>query len=470
MDVSPAKTLAFVTLPSTVTGGQLHIFSIGVQTSGTSNWSQYLGNNADSSFNSAETTITPANVGNLKVKWVSTGNKEISDQPIVVNGTVYWGDYNGYIHATNTTTGVDLWKVYLGITIQACGTNGVTSSPNYQVINGVPTILTTGGGNDTFGGGTEYFYALNATTGALIWKTVVGSGSGDFPWASPLVYNGTIYYAMASLGDCPLTRDRIYKINETTGAITATFWTEPPGCTSAGIWGTPSIDSATGILYAATGTQSDCVGQPGDLSVSVIAVNTANMTLVSHWRIPNSQLIEDSDFGSAPTLFSAAINGVITPMVGIANKNGWYYAFNRNNISAGPVWEDQIAIGGTAPYTGGGSISPSSWDGTTLYEASGKATINGQNCNGSLSALNPANGAYLWRVCFTNANGWILGAVMEIPGMLFVNSGNTIQAFTTTGTHLFTYTDSSLYWGPLTVANGRVYDGDLAGNLTVLGL
>jgi hypothetical protein len=482
VNLDPTKVVSFVTLPGTITGGQLHILSLGLQKAAAptnSNWTQYLGNNSDTSYNAAETTITAVNVGGLKPKWNRGGNKGISGGFIELNGSVYWGDYNGVLHDTNINTGVDIWKIALGVTTDSCGGVGVGSTPNYQVINGVPALLVGGGGNDAAGGGNTYVLAINANTGAIIWKTVVGNANaGDTPWSSPLVYKGNVYYAVASFGDCPLTRGVIYKIAETTGAIVDTFWTEPPGCTAGDIWGTPSIDPATGILYTATGTQSSCVGQPGDLSVAVLAINTQvfPMALVGNWRIPNNQLISDSDFGSSPTLFTGTINGVSTPLVGVANKNGWYYTFRRSNISAGPVWEDYIAtnVGNTpAPFDGDGSISPSSWDGTTLYLAGGMTTINGKACNGGLRAVNPSTGAYIWQVCLTNPNGWVLGAVMEIPGVVFVNSGNTVQAFNAaTGAHLFTYTDTAaqFLWGPLTVANSRLYDGDMSGNFFALGL
>ncbi len=39
-------------------------------------------------------------------------------------------------------------------------------------------------------------------------------------------------------------------------------------------------------------------------------------------------------------------------MVGVANKNGKFYAFNRSAINSGPVWKAQIANGGDCPQCG----------------------------------------------------------------------------------------------------------------------
>lgn len=64
------------------------------------------------------------------------------------------------------------------------------------------------------------------------------------------------------------------------------------------------------------------------------------------WQVPSSQLSGDSDFGDTLTLFTATINGVTREMVAVANKNGYYYAFDRTKLSAGPLWSDALATGG----------------------------------------------------------------------------------------------------------------------------
>ena len=474
-----AKTTLKLTLPTQVTGGQLHIFQVGtvpVTAPGATDWSQYLGTNAATSYNAAQSALNANTVADLKLKWETYDHFGVTDQPIVVNGNIYWGDWRGFLHDSDLS-GNDVWKLNVGVTSEFanCQTvpTGIGSSPNYQVINGVPTILIGGGGNAAAGDGSDFLYAINAATGAVIWHTLIGNvAAGDFAWSSALFYNGSVYYGMGSYGDCPLSRGRLYKLDAATGVITATVYTTPSSCVGATMWGTPSIDASTGMLYIGTGN-SNCIGQPGDYNDSMLEINAATMTVAGSWEVPPAQqAVNDSDFGSAPTLFSAVIDGEDTAMVGIANKGGWYYAFKRNSIGAGPVWEDRIANGGDSPDLGDGSISPSAWDSSALYMAGGITTINGQSCNGSLRSVNPATGTYIWQVCLTNPYGWVDGAVMEIPGVVFVNSGNTIQAFaSTTGAHLFTYNgpDTTML-GPLTVADNRLYDGDTSGNFFCLGL
>ena len=53
------------------------------------------------------------------------------------------------------------------------------------------------------------------------------------------------------------------------------------------------------------------------------------------WQVPSSQQTPDGDFGSTPTVFPAVINGTTHTLVGVANKNGIYYALDGANVSAG---------------------------------------------------------------------------------------------------------------------------------------
>ena len=49
-------------------------------------------------------------MANLKLHWTATGGTGSFAQPIVANNLVYWGDWDGFEHATDLT-GHDVWKV-----------------------------------------------------------------------------------------------------------------------------------------------------------------------------------------------------------------------------------------------------------------------------------------------------------------------------------------------------------------------
>ena len=154
-------------------------------------------------------------------------------------------------------------------------------------------------------------------------------------------------------------------------------------------------------------------------------------------------------------------------MVGVGNKNGIYYAFNRNQIHQGPIWEDAVAISGDCPQCGTGTISPSAFDGQTLYVAGGNTTINGASCAGGLRAVNPANGSYIWEHCMTG--GPILSAVSVVPGVVAITEGTYLIVVDAKSSNtLFRYDDTgsgSLFYGSPSISNGVLYVGNMDNHL-----
>jgi glucose dehydrogenase len=165
-----------------------------------------------------------------------------------------------------------------------------------------------------------------------------------------------------------------------------TFNMVPKGCVGGGVWGSPAIDTSqdqsANTVFIATGNPTSnqppgCNDTP-DYSQSVIALNATNLSLEDFWTVPTNQQISDGDFGSTVTIFQEKIHAATTNMVGIANKNGGYYAFVESDFTTPPytqqitpAWKYQIAQAGQDPTTGGGSISPSAWDSTLNPEGDG---------------------------------------------------------------------------------------------------
>lgn len=440
----------------------------------TGNWSTYLNNNPHSGFNNSETVINATSATSLKLHWsVQAGGyiyvNSITAQPIEANGLIYWGSWDGIEHATNSD-GMQVWQTGLGYTYNSTCDNlaGIASTPTVTSlkIGGTLTpVLFVGGGNATF-------YALNANTGAIIWYTPLGTQPDNFIWSSPAFYRGSIYIGLASFGDCPVVQGKLFKLNATTGAIQHVFDVVPNGCIGGGIWGSPTIDVSDDSVYFATGNNDSCAS--AELySTALVKVKASDLSYIDSWQVPLAQQITDSDFGSTPTLFSATIGGVKRLLVGIVNKNGIYYAFDRASIGNGPVWSTQIATigGGCGPDCGDGSISPSAWDGYTLYVAGGQTTINGTNCKGSIRAIYPATGNFKWEHCLNG--GPVLGAVSLVRGVAAVGEGSTLVLVATSdGRTLYTYTDTnnnSNFYGPASISNGMLYIGNFDGFLYAFG-
>lgn len=464
--LATGKTAQNVTLPSAVAGGNLDIFAVSgtpaTSTQASQTWPTYLETPGRTNYDAAETTLTSSNAGQLQLRWTAHGQQGISVQPVFSNGLMYWGSWDGLMHATNMS-GTAVWTANLGQqTVATCipPTVGVASSATIGAIGTTPAVFV-GGGNNTI-------YALNANTGAVLWATTLTTSTDYFVWDSPVVFQDSLYIGISSFGDCPLSIGKLYQLDLSTGAIQNTLMLPPPSCTGDGIWGSPAVDVTTGVIYYATG--NGCGNDPNASAIE--AVSSGDLTLVDRWKVPAAQLGDDSDFGNTPTLFTVVVNGVTRQMVGVANKNGYYYALDRTKLSAGPLWSDALATGGDCPDCGDGSISPSAWNGTTLYVAAGNTTINGTACTSSISAVNPATGAFVWRNCLTS--GPTLGAVLASPGLVVADSRTAVNVFNaSTGSVLFQYQDTSsgsYFYAAPAISAGMLYAPNDDGTLYAFGL
>jgi polyvinyl alcohol dehydrogenase (cytochrome) len=318
------------------------------------------------------------------------------------------------------------------------------------------------------GGGTASFYALNASTGRVIWKTLLDPSPGAFIWDSPVVYHGSVYIGTASLGECPGTQGHLFRLSATTGTVERIFDVVPSGCGGGGVWGSPTIDTQTGSLYIATGNSASCE-EDEPYAMAVVELHADNLAVVGSWQVPDTEAAADGDFGSTPTLFTASIGGVSRALVGAVNKNGSFYALRRGAVSAGPVWRAHIST----PLNGcricpSGDIAPAAWDGNTLYVGSTSTTIGGKFCYGAIRALDPATGRYLWEHCLSSAYR-VLAAVTAIPGLVAVAVGTLVVIVDADdGTTRFSFRDTardSTFDGAPTIAHEAMYVGNLDGTL-----
>jgi len=417
----------------------------------------YHGNLGRQGYTPAETTIKVSNVGTLQALFTYQAPNAISGQAAVTGGIAYWGDWSGDEHATSAT-GKNLWTTYLGRT-SAPGCNpspvGIASSATVGTLNGMEVVVT--------GGGAGNVVELNAATGKILWDVRIAPKVAGFVWSSPALYDGSVYIGMSSFGDCPLVASSVVMLNAQTGAVEHTFSTVPAGgCLGDGVWSSPAIDPAENAVFVTTGNAT-CTTPLQD---AMLKLSATDLTLESSWAVPVSQRVDDSDWGSSVTLFTAEIGGQLEQLAGSSDKNGIFYALSTADLGRGPVWEYRVAEGGDCPQCGNGSISPASWDGTTLYVAGGSTTVGTTSCPGSVDALDPATGQPLWRDCVLG--GPVLGALTEVPGLLFATEGPDLVALEThNGARRFIFRDTSagVFYGPATVGGGVLWAGDTAGNL-----
>jgi outer membrane protein assembly factor BamB len=399
------------------------------------NWPGYLYGPSHSSFSPA-TAITTSNAANLKRIWnwrcpapTITGqpNAGFVASPTVYNGTVYIGCNTGIFYALNETTGAVLWTQMLGyVTKKTCAARGISSTASIAIdpATSNPAVYVAGGDG--------YMYALDAGAGTVLWKSVIGLPSATkndfYNWSSPAVANGLAYIGISSQCDQPLVANAGLKAYDLgTGALKLQYITLPNNELGGSIWSSPAADT-NGNVFVTTGNDLPGALLPGDSS-SLVSLSASSLARTGGWRVPPAQQVEDNDWAASPTVFQATINGTPTEMVTACNKNGFLYAFNAASITPGPAWSFQVGAG-----TGNGVLSclgAAIWNGTNLFVPGNATTINGTAYNGSVRELNPATGVPIWA---TGLPGLILGSPsLDSAGVI---AASTYGPTTTNGTYL----------------------------------
>jgi outer membrane protein assembly factor BamB len=421
-------------------------------------WPRYCASNAMTGVAAGEQILAPATVGGLRLLWSRTLGGPIASAPSVVRGKLYIGDWAGKEWALDAASGDVIASIDLGQTrSDVCNPAilGVTSSP--AIVN---NILYVAGGDDAF-------YALNADTLSVIWRKSLGDNSptgGYYGWCSPAVAGGKVIQGIASNCDNPFPRGGIVGLDPATGVELKSSYFVPEDKVGGGVWTSPAVDTQHGKIFVTTGSASSWAD--GD-SFSIVRLDLDTFEIEDRWKLPNaSGQYWDGDWGSSPTLFTDA-NG--RQLVGAGQKDGGYYAFDRNDLDAGPVWVAPIAVGGEVPQQGQGTLSTAAFDGKRLYVGGGTPRdIIDPAVFGAVSAVTPSNGRIVWRHTF---NGPVLGPISFANGVVFAVGGKTVAALdAATGALLWSFDMNAWGFGGVVIARGRAYVGDLDGNLYAFGV
>jgi outer membrane protein assembly factor BamB len=217
---------------------------------------------------SDETIITPTNVGNLQLNWSVSVDGPVTGQPLFANGVqingqsrnvVVVGTGGNSIYALDASTGAQLWKRNFGTQSTNC------AIPNGFGITGAPLIdRSTGRVYTVSNDGNLRILSLSDGTEALTALTLISQPATNKVWGGLNKVGNNIYVATASDGcDSTPWRGQVYKIDvSATPTLTGTF-VVVPGIAApnggGGIWGYGGVsaDLATGSVYAASGDDSN---------------------------------------------------------------------------------------------------------------------------------------------------------------------------------------------------------------------
>jgi alcohol dehydrogenase (cytochrome c) len=300
-------------------------------------WLSYSGSLSGWRYSSLS-EITPANVAQLRVRWVhqsSTSEFKFESTPLVVNDTMFATEPPANVVAFDTKTGEEIWQYERPIPADlpiCCG----------KVNRGLAIL-----DNTLFFGTLDgYLIALNANTGKVKWQTRVAMSSAGFSLTgAPLVVNHSVVIGVAG-GDFGIrgflaaydvmTGQQQWKFDTIPGPGEAGHetWQNDAWKTGGGAtWVTGSYDPLLDLLYWGVGNPGPPFagdGRPGDnlFTNSVVALHASSGKLAWYFQFsPHDE--HDWDSTQTPILANLFIDGLERRVICWPNRNGYYYVLDR---------------------------------------------------------------------------------------------------------------------------------------------
>ena len=341
----------------------------------TTSYTSYLNGPAHNSYVPSAKTFTVANAKSVKSLWKDSTFGKFNASPTVNAGVIYIGSENGDFYALNAKTGKVKWTKTL--TISDCSDSGIVSTATVakDPVTGVLTVYV--------GAADHYFYALNAATGATIWRTLIGQDDDTYyNWSSPTVADGYVYYGVGTACD-NAGDDGEIALAQHTGAVAGQYFTSGSATAEGATIYTAAAVAPNGNVFVTTG--DDNGASPTD-ATAIIELAGGTLTRLGGWQIPGLYGL-NLDFNASPALF---MDGSI-PMVGACDKNGVFYALSQADPST-PAWTVTLGIPpapGSLAFCGGAAV----YNGSDLFIGA-DAPMSGAE-PGSMYELTPA-GTTVW--------------------------------------------------------------------------
>ena len=416
----------------------------------------YLRDLQHSSFNGSETQLDAKTIAALQPAWTYSAGAKLASGVTAVGGTLYFGDWSGGFHAVDARTGSALWQTFLGVA-------PASADPACSGSLGVSSQATVEGDTVYAGGGDSAVYALDRLTGSQIWRVPLADpATGAYLWSSVVPYGNALYIGVSSLGDCPIVRGALARIDTRNPQQPLVRYMVPEGETGGGIWSTPAIDPDANELFVTTANGDRQDPGAGFWDGAIMRLDPATLETKSYYLFPESDTLTDLAGGSSPTLFTAPDG---TPMLAVSQKNGILYAVRRGDASL--VWQTRLAISCVNPVEGCGAISTPSFDGKTLFAAGGVRDPNDLPI-GSVYAINPGDGSMIWE---RDTEGAVVAPTTVANGLLFVSTTLGMEIYdTATGQTVWSDNKRGTIFSQPVIANGTIYATYLNGDLVAWAL
>jgi len=440
----------------------------------------------------------PVQVKKLKIQWQFTppvGADAFRASPIVHKGRVYVGNGNGRLYALDAATGALLWQYPAAgapaLTSQfTCNpsSRGLAASAAMATIEGKDVVVF-GAPDRSIGAGfgSGRVFALNAVSGAEVWKSAeaaVLSGTTatstselheQFGYSSPLVLGQRIYLGIANHCDNPIQNGRVAVLDKNNGNLLGGFSYLSTNTRGGGIWSSIAGGLDDNAVVITTGNaqcwNGGCQSEPKvNHSLGMLRLNATSGAIDWELRPVPFNLDGDPDWASGATLLASRCGNVAAS----TQKDGWSYAARSNSTGGGtPGMRWQFPPTGF-PFTSGVHgdtrylVPGGAWKDTFITMTGGHAIEAGHVPPGftrlhGLDTCGPRSQPVRWVFdvpATSPGNPYQLGPPTVTRGIMFVG---TVQS------HLIAFADPSVWVTAGSVcSNPEVSNASCAANGFVL--
>lgn len=366
--------------------------------------------------------LNQADLPKLRLKWSFgyAGAFRARSQPSIAMGAIYTGSQDGTVYALDLETGCVRWsfsasaEVRTGIVL---GQHGETRPLAF------------------FGDIIANLYAVDATTGELVWKISADDHPSATLTGTPAYHAGIVYAPVSSLEvtaaadpdyPCCTFRGKVIAVDANSGSTTWESYTvpEPPsqqGVSSVGtailapsgapVWNSPTLDPANNRLFFGSGENYSSPADGNSDAIFAVRMDTGErlwtrqvfagdawnvgcMMSVNHPNCP-PEMGPDYDQGSSPLLIKRP---EAEDVIVAGHKDGSVVAYDAAT-GAQRQWVTKVGRGSIQ----GGVHFGMAAEGTRVYAPINDMndTRNGEDLDPALArpgvhAIDAENGAVLW--------------------------------------------------------------------------
>lgn len=393
------------------------------------------GGDAGKTHHSRLTAINAENVGRLGLAWqVELGTLRGQEAtPVVVDGVLYTSGTTGRAYAFDAATGKELWRFEPEVDMQ------VNRTVCCDMVNRGVAV---GRGKVFVASLDGWMYALDARTGAVVWKSdfIENRAKGDNSTGAPEIAGDVVVIGMGGAEydvrgyvtaldlDTGKLRWRWHVVprdpklgpQETPELEAALKTWDPNSRWDIGGGGSPwdaiNYDPETGLVLVGTGnggpyatSKRSPAGGDNLYLASLVALDPKTGRMKWHYQETPG---DNWDFtATQPMIFTRMkIDGEDRPVVLHAPKNGYLYILDRRDgklLRANPIVRTNWAKG-IDPGTGRPILDPAAADYTTGPKIVFPATTGARNWHPA--SYDPAAGLYI-------------GAVLDMGNLIFMTPG-----------------------------------------------